>query len=283
MTFLATVVQVFIASPSDTNSSRDAVERALSRWNASRSEHDHVVILPRRYETSAVPMMGGDGQEVINRQLVEKADVIIGIFANTLGSATPREISGTVEEIKEAQKAGKQVHVYFSEADVPRAFAEQALKLDEYKNEFRGLYGTYVDDSDLVDKVRHAIDNDMPAFAVSTQHTSNTGANPVARHHHETYTKYDSKQRPKTAHRHLINIENKSEVEATDFLVEFLDPEGDGSGMLFYDEPFQETLHGHAERSYRFEPSMQSANRVIAKMTWTEGEQEKERTSTIGI
>lgn len=285
MTFPATVVQVFIASPSDTSSSRDAVERALSRWNASRSESDGRVILPRRYETSAVPAMGLDGQEVINKQLVEKADIVIGIFANTLGSATPRELSGTVEEIKESHDAGKKVHVYFSEADVPREFAEQSLKLEEYKKEFRGLYGTYTDDSDLVDKVRHAIDSDMPEFPGSpTIRTGRLGANPVPRHEHETYTKYDSKRRPKNAHRHAIVVENKSDVDATDFLVHFSAPEGDEDpGLFFFDEPFQTTLYGQASQTYRFEPTMASANLLDVKMTWTEDGEDQERTVTVGI
>lgn len=218
MTFSATVVQVFIASPSDTTSSRDAIERALSRWNASRAESDNLVILPRRYETSAVPQMGNDGQQVINRQLVDSADIVIAVFANKLGSATPRSISGTVEEIKEAYESGKKVHVYFSEAPVPREFMDQVAELEKYKTEFQGLYGTYTDDSDLVDKVRHAIDTDMPSFGGISQQEPISAANPIARHQHDRSTESDSKGRIRNRHRHAIVIENKSGAEAKDLV-----------------------------------------------------------------
>ncbi|MGP5024985.1 DUF4062 domain-containing protein [Glutamicibacter ardleyensis] len=283
MTFAATVVQVFIASPSDTTSSRDAIERALSRWNASRAESDNLVILPRRYETSAVPQMGNDGQQVINKQLVDSADIVIAVFANKLGSATPRSISGTVEEIKEAYEAGKKVHVYFSEAPVPREFMDQVAELEKYKTEFQGLYGTYTDDSDLVDKVRHAIDTDMPSFGGVSHQEPISAANPIARHQHDRSTESDSKGRIRNRHRHAIVIENKSVSEATDFLVKFeSDDENDVSNM-FYEEPIRETLYGHDQRSYKFEMTMASANRLVASMTWKENGEEKSRRTTISL
>src|SRR5699024_11415323 len=70
MSFNANVLQVLIASPGDTMEARDAVEGALHGWNASRSEREQVILLPRRWETDAVPTMGSSGQETINAQLV---------------------------------------------------------------------------------------------------------------------------------------------------------------------------------------------------------------------
>ncbi|MGZ2224310.1 DUF4062 domain-containing protein [Glutamicibacter nicotianae] len=284
MSFTATVVQVFIASPSDTTPSRDAIERALSRWNASRAESDGLVILPRRYETSAVPQMGNDGQQVINKQLVDSADIVIAVFANKLGSATPRSVSGTVEEIKEAHAAGKKVHVYFSEAPVPREYMDQVAELEKYKAEFQGLYGTYIDDSDLVDQVRHAIDTDMPSFGGVSHQDQKSSANPVARHQHDRFPKTDSKGRLKEGHRHAILIENKSSGDAVDFLVKFESEEGEAiSGIWFSSEPFKETLYGHDERRYAFEMSLTSPDRLVANMTWVEDGEEKTRRTTISL
>lgn len=284
MTFSATVVQVFIASPSDTTSSRDAIERALSRWNASRAESDNLVILPRRYETSAVPQMGNDGQQVINKQLVESADIVIAVFANKLGSATPRSVSGTVEEIKEAHAAGKKVHVYFSEAPVPREYMNQVAELEKYKAEFQGLYGTYTDDSDLVDQVRHAIDTDMPSFGGVSHQEQKSSANPIARHQHDRFPKTDSKGRLKEGHRHAIVIENKSPGDAEDFLVKFESEDGENaSGIWFTSEPFEATLYGHDERRYGFEMSMASPDRLVANMTWVEDGEKKSRRTTISL
>jgi hypothetical protein len=90
MPFVAHVLRVLIASPGDTRDERDAVERALHEWNASRAAREHVVLLPRRWETNAVPVLGGSGQGAINKQLLDNADVVIALFDSRLGQATQR-------------------------------------------------------------------------------------------------------------------------------------------------------------------------------------------------
>ena len=101
MTFPSTVLKVLIASPGDTRSLRDEVERALHEWNGDRAEASGAILLPRRWETNAVPLVTGtDGQSVINSQLVSDVDIVIGIFHATLGRPTPRAASGTAEELE---------------------------------------------------------------------------------------------------------------------------------------------------------------------------------------
>src|SRR3954451_10560342 len=100
MAFDAHVLRVLIASPGDTTEERDAVERSLHGWNASRAEREQVILLPARWETDAVPRLGGSGQSVINEQLVDRADIIIALFDSRLGRATEQAVSGTAEEIQ---------------------------------------------------------------------------------------------------------------------------------------------------------------------------------------
>src|SRR5690606_15199984 len=100
---------------------RDSVEQSLHAWNTDRAEAASVILLPRRWESGVVPeLTGEDGQSVINHQLVDGADIIVGVFSQTLGSATPRAASGTAEELQRARDAGKPVHVYFSEMPIDR-------------------------------------------------------------------------------------------------------------------------------------------------------------------
>lgn len=243
MTFQATVVQVLIASPSDTSEHRDAIEGCLNRWNISRAVGSSVILLPRRYETSAVPQMGTDGQSVINNQLVKDADVVIAVFANKLGSATPRALSGTVEEIKEAHEAGKHVHVYFSSAPVPRAHLADVAALDAYRAEFEGLYGTFTDTGDLIEQVRHAIDTDISSIAVNPLPSKAGGANPVVSPESVSTVKYDSKGKAKNVTKRAIVIENKGSVDAEDFFVAFTSADGGNisdSAVFMFDEPFQQ-------------------------------------------
>lgn len=280
MTFQATVVQVLIASPSDTSEHRDAIEGCLNRWNISRAVGSSVMLLPRRYETSAVPQMGTDGQSVINNQLVKDADVVIAVFANKLGSATPRALSGTVEEIKEAHEAGKHVHVYFSSAPVPREHLADVAALDAYRAQFEGLYGTFTDTGDLIEQVRHAIDTDISSIAASPLPTKAGGANPVVFPESESAVKHDSKGKPKDVTKRAMVVENKSDVDAEDFLVSFTSTDGgdiDSSGVFMFDEPFQQTLYAGQSVKFRYELTMNSDRTISASMAWTEGGEPKTR------
>jgi hypothetical protein len=159
MVFAATVVKVLIASPGDTVELRDAVEEVLHEWNGTRSGGAGVVLLPRRWETDAVAEYSlADAQTVINAQLVDDADIVIGIFHTRLGTATPRAASGTAEELGRSFEAGKRVHVYFSEMPISHSHDRAALAaLDEFKVGIRarGLFGS------LKDHVRRAIEADL--------------------------------------------------------------------------------------------------------------------------
>jgi hypothetical protein len=68
--FDAHALLILIASPGDTREERDAVERALHGWNADRAEREQVVLLPQRWETSAVPRLGGRAQSITGARLV---------------------------------------------------------------------------------------------------------------------------------------------------------------------------------------------------------------------
>lgn len=167
MPFAAHVLRVLIASPGDTRDERDAVERALHEWNATRAAREQVVLLPRRWETNAVPVLGGSGQGAINKQLLDNADIVIALFDSRLGQATEAAVSGTAEEIERADAAGKQVHVYFSEEPLPRDVdTDQLDALRDFKTllESKGLLGSYADPGDLAGQVRNAIEHDLDAL-----------------------------------------------------------------------------------------------------------------------
>ena len=138
MAFPANVLRVMIASPSDTVSARDAVERALYDWNQSNSANRHVVLMPWRWETSAVPETGAHPQSLINAQGVAQSDIVIALFGSKLGTPTPAHVSGTVEEITEAEGKGVPVHIYFSTAPLPHDVdTEQLEGLRTFKRELQ--------------------------------------------------------------------------------------------------------------------------------------------------
>jgi hypothetical protein len=101
-------LDVLIASPGDAMPGRDAVEKSLHNWNSHRGDVEGIILRPRRWETDTVPISGRrDTQSVINGQLVDKADIVIGIFYHRLGTLTPRAVSGTAEENRMGNQSGQ--------------------------------------------------------------------------------------------------------------------------------------------------------------------------------
>lgn len=149
MSYHATAIQVMIASPSDVATERRIVADVIHEWNAINSEDRGVVLMPLAWETHAAPAMGDRPQGIINKQVAEKADLLIGIFWTRIGTPTGASESGTVEEIEEHIKADKPAMLYFSGAPVvPDSInAEQYKKLTEFKEKCRkgGLVETYDD------------------------------------------------------------------------------------------------------------------------------------------
>jgi nucleoside 2-deoxyribosyltransferase len=135
--FDAKVVRVLIASPSDTSSYRLVLREVLEEWNSLHSETARVVLLPVLWERDATPQMGERPQGIINRQLVETADVLIGVFWNRLGTPTSEAESGTAEEIGRFNEAGKPVLLYFSNEPVaPDTLdTDQLHRLREFRNQ----------------------------------------------------------------------------------------------------------------------------------------------------
>jgi hypothetical protein len=170
--FEARVLTVLIASPGDTSDARDVVEQTILSWNRDRSHGERVVLLPVRWETDAVPEMGSDGQSIINRQLVDRADVVVALFHSRVGAPTPRAESGTAEEIDRAVQRRVPVHVYFSEMPYPYGVDPDELKrLNAFREtiQARGLLGRYLSAEDLTAKVRTALEHDVALLVAAVR------------------------------------------------------------------------------------------------------------------
>ncbi|MGF9760883.1 hypothetical protein AAII07_37430 [Microvirga sp. 0TCS3.31] len=107
---------------------RTLVAEVIHEWNSVNARERGVVLMPLRWETDTRPGLGLPPQASINSQIVDHADMVIGIFWTRLGTPTAEAMSGTVEEIDRAGNSGKPVMLYFSRSPVD----PESLDLVEY-------------------------------------------------------------------------------------------------------------------------------------------------------
>lgn len=137
MSYESIVYRILIASPSDVEEEREIVARIIQDWNDLNSFNKKIVLLPIKWETHSSPTYGIRPQEVINTQLVDDCDLLIGFFWTKIGTPTGKELGGTIEEIKRVSKAGKPVMLYFSKRgkDPSQIDIEQLQLLKKFKDE----------------------------------------------------------------------------------------------------------------------------------------------------
>jgi hypothetical protein len=139
-------INVGVASPSDVTRERLAVLRVLNRWNARN--HD-AVLNALGWEAAAVPALGDHPQNILNKQLIERWQLLVAIFWSKLGTPTPNAESGTVDEINHfiRLKGPGRVLLYFCTRPVPQRRLDLAelARLQAYKNDVRsrGYYCEY--------------------------------------------------------------------------------------------------------------------------------------------
>lgn len=157
MSYDARVLRIVIASPSDVQTEREIIARTILQWNDEHSIKENTVLLPVRWETHSTPEFGRPPQEILNEQVVDNCDILIGVFWTRLGTPTDDHTSGTVEEIERFHKVGKPVMLYFSNAKQSPAEIDldQLHALREFRKSVahKALIEEFSDQVELRDKI----------------------------------------------------------------------------------------------------------------------------------
>jgi hypothetical protein len=103
------------------------------------------------WRTHSHPAAGDRPQALINRQVVDRSDIVVGLFRSRFGSPTGVADSGTEEEIRRGIKQRKEVMVYFASLPKPkrpRGRGEFA-RIEAFKRKYgqNALYHVYSDDT----------------------------------------------------------------------------------------------------------------------------------------
>jgi hypothetical protein len=171
MSYTAKVFNVMIASPGDVASERAIIREVLYEWNSVHSKSRNIVLLPIGWESHSSPEMGSSPQSIINEQILDKCDFLVGVFWTRIGTATDKYASGSVEEIEKHIELKKPVMLYFSGQPV----AMDTVNLDQIKElktfkdscKSRGLYEEYDSLSDFKEKFYRHLQlklNEHPLF-----------------------------------------------------------------------------------------------------------------------
>ncbi len=152
----AKIFNVMIASPGDVASERTIIRDVIYEWNAVHSQSRNIALLPVGWETHSSPEMGNTAQDIINNQVLDKCDLLIGVFWTRIGTPTTEYASGTVEEIERHIQSDKPAMLYFSSQPVAldTIEVEQYSQLKKFKEscQNRSLYESYDSRSSFKDK-----------------------------------------------------------------------------------------------------------------------------------
>jgi hypothetical protein len=157
--FKASVLEVFISSPSDIQVEKKMVYDVIDEWNIINSKNRNAVIKAVDWGNNIYSTMSDErAQESINKQILEDSDLLIGIFWTRLGTPTGNYISGSVEEIEKHLSLKKPILLFFSNAPVllESVDQEQYQKLKDFKKrcQDRGIINSYNSTDDFIKKFR---------------------------------------------------------------------------------------------------------------------------------
>jgi len=146
MTFQATVYRILIVSPNDVIAERKIIQEIIASWNRTYFSKMKALLLPVVWEDLFIQEISSHSKAELNLQIAKDCDILIGVFWTSIGADTGIAESRTIEEIKEFQKAGKPVMIYFSSTPV----VPGSVDLKQY-----GLLMKFMDDflkQDLVER-----------------------------------------------------------------------------------------------------------------------------------
>jgi nucleoside 2-deoxyribosyltransferase len=289
MPFDAKVIRVVIASPSDTADARQVLKTTIEEWNGLHGESTGIMLLALMWERDATPEMGQRPQEILNRQLIDAADILIGIFWTRLGTPTSEADSGTVEEIDRAYKAGKPVLLYFSSVPVvPQSIdQEQYARLTEFRDNVmkRALVDSFASLDELRWKSSAALirtirdrfvgsDDDLPSTESALEAKREKRAVIIARIDREReITAFSSRGQPRYSTRERLVIENRGTGAAEDLTVGIeLPEEADGAKpTVFVPGPIGRLVPGAAV-DFPLLRAFGTSSRWDVFCTWREGD-----------
>ncbi len=150
--FIGKVYRIMIGCPSDVKKEVSVAKEIIRNWTEINSELNKIVLIPLHWSTNSFPEMGSHPQKIIDRQVVDKSDLLVCIFSSKIGTETDTAESGSIEEIEEHIKKKKPVMLYFRKnVDISSITLDALGKLQNFKQHIKDktLWGEYSDENEF--------------------------------------------------------------------------------------------------------------------------------------
>ena len=150
---------LLLSSPGDAVPFCEVADRAMQAVNRSLSDATGVELYSTDWRRDSRADSGAEPQALLNRQIVDDADIVLAIFYKRFGSPTRQYGSGTEEEIRLGLQQKKTVLLYIWEPpeDYESAEPEQLASIQRLKADLGKsvMYKSFTDENDLEVKTRH--------------------------------------------------------------------------------------------------------------------------------
>jgi hypothetical protein len=266
----------------------------MNRWNGIYGEVFGTAVLPISWGEHAAAEFGEAPQDVLNKQLVDKCDGCIAVFANRLGTPTATADSGTAEEIQRLADSGKYVAVLRCErpANMRHVDLDQAKSLNEYLRKIKSnsLVFAYSTEADLmrhVDSIlTNAVSRDRARAEVQLQAPIVVASAKLA----EVWPRVDARERltrSGSSRDWWLVLHNTGNGPARDVRFRTETPlHGDNWDILREssgDEPDIPMLAPNGEMAFPIGASMGSAVQVNCIVTWIDDRGPQENRATLRL
>ncbi|MFK0122427.1 hypothetical protein ACIQSP_03840 [Streptomyces nigra] len=277
---------MLISCPGDvTEEDRGVIHRSVNRWNFNYGRHFQLTILPIWWGENASGEFGQHPQDVINRQLVDDADIALAVFWTRLGTESDRAPSGTAEEIERMARAGKTVSILQCTRAAPiDCDLQQLAALREYLKslEPNALIMSYGNDVDLASRIDNLLSRQATVFMAKISDSKSHGPEEDA----GVWPSIDFKERMdtsggrlRTRRSHYLVLTNRSSAPARNVTFS-LDP--DDGMILRGDDEAIDVMAPESEMRFPLALSMGSPRQFNCSVKWLGvGGKERENVATL--
>ena len=150
---------VLLSSPGDAQPLAEIAAEVLESINRTHSESTGIELCPTHWSRDSSADSGAEPQALLNKQIVDSADIVLAIFKERFGTPTQNYSSGTEEEIRLGLKDGKRVMLYFW--NPPAGHAPSAGAQPDKISAFRDslgkstLYKLFSDEAEFKKHITH--------------------------------------------------------------------------------------------------------------------------------